>query len=1206
MFAFSQLPAFLPNLLAADNRVLKVDLGTIGDENFQISGLALLVLGLILVSFAIGIWFANQVRMKDYGWKVGLILATLTASLAISLFGSYKLGVDLQGGVILVYDVNEEETKQLATQGGREGIDINGLVTVLRDRLNETGLKEIVVRPFGPKQVEIVVPEVDEEEIRKLKERIITGGTLQFMIVANEIKNSDIFEAAKEQAESPDPEIRGRRPVLNDDGEQIGFWAKLGREKSATSPETAPFRDASIVQNGFIRDARTGEIITLSTEQRFAFANPSNHAAFQSFLAAREIKDIDALMVFDPDYTIRGSTDLGPSSMGNDPQNNFAPMILFSTKGEGEFKMGNLTARNVQRKMAIIFDNVVQSAPVINEKITKNGQITGSFSPEEVKFMVDILNSGSLPVVLHEKPLSENTIGAILGLDTIKKGSWSVVIALGLVLLFLIAYYRFAGMVASFALTLNLLLTVAFMVVFQAPFTLPGLAGLVLTVAMSVDANVLISERIREELARGATLRMAIRNGFDKALSAIIDGNLTTFMTALILYVIGTDQIRGFGMTLMLGNVTSMFTAIFCARVIFDIAERTRWVQSLSMASILTAPKVDWVRYFVPGVIASLILFVIGLGATVARGKGLFDTDLAGGTSVAFILKEPTEEEDVREKLDKVFATLIDQSTKARVDHNVYSMSVETERPKTVYKIDSSLEDIDLLKEKVREALRGSDGQEGLRTFQLDIGAITQRKYEPAAVLEAAGASGTQTGPVTPEATPPASTPAVTQPPPPMPPATVPSTDEVRPATEKPATEKPATDKPADEKPAEDKSGEEKAEEPKSDSSGCQEEPAAEKAEADKTDADKPAPETAAPEKAAPASPEGADSDKPAEAAPSTPATPPATTPPATPPSAVSSPATSPPLSAPLATADEPVASAAPPQPEFESTATLTFPKSPITAAALRDHLRASASAVLNRNIAILDVDNPGWNRKDNSAFEQWTVRLGLGKDEAAKVLGHMREQVEKNVVWQTSSKIGGQVSEDTRWRAIGALGVSLLVIVAYVWFRFHKPAWGLAAVAALAHDALSMLTAIALSYWFAGALGFLGVEEFKISLPVVAAFLTILGYSVNDTIVIFDRLREIRGKSPEVTREMLNDAVNQTLSRTIILAGITLTVTGVLYFFGGPGIHGFAFALLIGVISGCYTTLIIAAPLLYWLLGRKAPAATKIEPARSGMAKSA
>jgi SecD/SecF fusion protein len=171
-----------------------------------------------------------------------------------------------------------------------------------------------------------------------------------------------------------------------------------------------------------------------------------------------------------------------------------------------------------------------------------------------------------------------------------------------------------------------------------------------------------------------------------------------------------------------------------------------------------------------------------------------------------------------------------------------------------------------------------------------------------------------------------------------------------------------------------------------------------------------------------------------------------------------------------------------------------------------------------------------------------------------------------------------------------------LLGIVAYVWFRFQRVAWGLAAVAALAHDALVMLTAIALSYWFATSL------EFKISLPVVAAFLTILGYSVNDTIVIFDRLREIRGKSPNITRQMLNDAVNQTLGRTIILAGITLTTVLILYAFGGAGIHAFAFALVTGVISGLYTTLVIAAPLLLWLLNRKAleqsPPAAKPEVA--------
>jgi SecD/SecF fusion protein len=243
-------------------------------------------------------------------------------------------------------------------------------------------------------------------------------------------------------------------------------------------------------------------------------------------------------------------------------------------------------------------------------------------------------------------------------------------------------------------------------------------------------------------------------------------------------------------------------------------------------------------------------------------------------------------------------------------------------------------------------------------------------------------------------------------------------------------------------------------------------------------------------------------------------------------------------------------------------------------------------------------LDNPKWDQQDNTAFDEWKVTLPIDKEQAAKVLDHAKSKLEGEIVWQTSSKIGGQVSADTRWRALSALVVSMLGIVAYLWFRFQKVAWGLAAVAAIAHDALVMLAGIAASYWLAPYLGVIGVEEFKISLPVVAAFLTILGYSVNDTIVIFDRLREIRGKSPDITRAMLNAAVNQTLGRTIILAGITLTTVLILYVFGGPGIHAFAFALVIGVISGCYSTLAIASPLVLWLLAHKPEGSTaKVEP---------
>jgi SecD/SecF fusion protein len=891
-------------------------------------------------------------------------------------------------------------------------------------------------------------------------------------------------------------------------------------------------------------------------------------------LPERNIRDVDVLMVYDADFEVRGE-DLSYPTAGRDES--LRPCILFSTRGDGVYKMGHLTGNNIQRKLAIIFDNVLLSAPVIQSKISDNGQITGNFTQEEVDFMVGILRSGSMPVVMKKHPISENQIGSILGQDTIDQGSRSVVIALGLVLLFMAAYYRFSGLVACFALSLNLLMTVGLMVLLQAPFTLPGLAGLVLTVAMSVDANVLISERMREELQRGAALRMAIRNGFDKALSAIIDGNLTTFLTALVLYFIGTDQVKGFGMTLMLGNLTSMFTAIFVARVILEVGERTRWIKSLSMANFLPKPNVDWVRFLKPAVAGSMLLIVVGLIATVARGKGLFDIDLAGGTSVTFLLRNPTPEEQIRAKLDTAFEGMHDPVTNTRVDHNVYGMTVETQPPNTVYKVDSSLEDVELLKKTVRDALRQGSGEDGLRTFLMEIGPLTESKVEvtpppPTISAPSIGKSGPavvapqgQEDRTKAEAKDKAEKPGEGA-------AEKAKTDQAAPAdAEKPPPSEAAKEKVPTEEPKEKSDGAEKPQD------GCGEQEAAADAKAAKQEQPPTEKTTDGPAATQPKT----ESPAPVEAA-KQPETPP--------------PPTSP---APTSASSPPVAVSSPaPAPKLQTKATVRFPGSPIGGEALRQRLAATAKTAISEEIEI-DVDNPNWDHLDNSTFEEWTVTLHADQERAEKVLTQAKAELESEVVWQTSNKIGGQVSADTRWRALGALAVSLLGIVAYVWFRFQKVAWGLAAVAALAHDALVMLTGIALSYWLVGALGFAGVEEFKISLPVVAAFLTILGYSVNDTIVIFDRLREIRGKSPTITRQMLNEAVNQTLSRTIILAGITLTTVMILYFFGGAGIHAFAFALVIGVMSGLYTTLVIAAPMLLWLLNRKAleaPAAEAVE----------
>src|SRR5690606_19532667 len=168
-----------------------------------------------------------------------------------------------------------------------------------------------------------------------------------------------------------------------------------------------------------------------------------------------------------------------------------------------------------------------------------------------------------------------------------------------------------------------------------------------------------------------------------------------------------------------------------------------------------------------------------------------------------------------------------------------------------------------------------------------------------------------------------------------------------------------------------------------------------------------------------------------------------------------------------------------------------------------------------------------------------------------------------------------------------------LLGVIIYIWFRFQRVAFGLAAVAAIVHDVLVTVGAIAVSYWLSGALGFLLVDQFKISLTVVAALLTIVGYSLNDTIVIFDRIREIRGKSPRLTSDMINVSINQTLSRTLLTSVTTLIVCVLLYFFGGSGIHAFAFAMVVGVVAGTYSTVFIASPILLWLVNRD-PAPTR------------
>ncbi len=252
-----------------------------------------------------------------------------------------------------------------------------------------------------------------------------------------------------------------------------------------------------------------------------------------------------------------------------DPTTN-QPIVTMSMNTDGAEKWARITGANIKKRIAIVLDNLVYSAPVVQQKIVGgNSQITGMSSPEEAKLLKIVLKAGALkaPVEIIE----ERIVGPSLGEDSIQKGLNSLLIAALLVLLFMIMYYSLAGVYANVAVLINVLLIIGIMAAFQGTLTLPGIAGIILTIGMAVDANVLIYERIREELEKGRSIRSAIDEGYTKALSAILDSNITTFITGLILYFFGTGPIQGFAMTLMIGILTTLFTAILISKALFQI-----------------------------------------------------------------------------------------------------------------------------------------------------------------------------------------------------------------------------------------------------------------------------------------------------------------------------------------------------------------------------------------------------------------------------------------------------------------------------------------------------------------------------------------------------------------------------------------------------------------------------------------------------------
>jgi preprotein translocase subunit SecD len=241
--------------------------------------------------------------------------------------------------------------------------------------------------------------------------------------------------------------------------------------------------------------------------------------------------------------------------------------IKFNSQGAADFD--RITGDNVRKRLAIVLDGVVHSAPVIQERISGGqAQITGNFTMEEARDLAIVLRAGALPAPVNI--LEERTVGPSLGSDSIKQGIMATIIGSLLVILFMVIYYRLSGFIADLALIINIVLVLGILAAFKGTLTLPGIAGLLLTVGMAVDANVLIFERIREELRAGKTIRLSLDTGYKRAFITIIDTHITGIISAIFLIIFGTGPIKGFAVTLIIGLLASLFTAVFVTRIVFD------------------------------------------------------------------------------------------------------------------------------------------------------------------------------------------------------------------------------------------------------------------------------------------------------------------------------------------------------------------------------------------------------------------------------------------------------------------------------------------------------------------------------------------------------------------------------------------------------------------------------------------------------------
>ncbi|MBC7835452.1 MAG: protein translocase subunit SecD [Phycisphaerales bacterium] len=726
------------------------------------------------------------------------------------------------------------------------------------------------------------------------------------------------------------------------------------------------------------------------------------------------------------------------------------PAIGFAMDQLGAKRLGQLTQDNIGQPMAVLLDDEVYTAPNINSRIASSGIIQGVFTPEELNYIIRVMSAGSLQAKLSPEPISTSIVGPELGADNLRQGLAAGVLSFIIVAAFMIFYYFSCGLISVIALLLNALMLVAVMALQHAAFTLPGIAGIALTFGQAIDANVLIYERMREELERGADLKTAVRLGHERAMSSIVDGNVTNLIVCVVLGFMGTQEIKGFAVTLGVGILTTLFMQLFATRIIFDfLVEHVGWRKARMLPMIIPGmsralvPKIDWIGIRYVFFAITIVLTGLSIAMVAMRGRDLLDTEFRGGTAVTLHLGSEDgppvkmERKDVDERLDQIADS--DPSGRLAELRNADVIVVNPDAggfTSSDFTIKTVITDSQTVLAAIINAFADKMESRPSLTFVGSTDAAASAVTAFPVVTSALGASIDR--------------PNIT--------ADVRAfeggvafvLDNISPPTSIEALEIRIAQMRAD--------------------------------------------------------------------------------------------------------------------PQFSDA--MTRQVKVVSLEGDADSVSAAAIVVKDPDVSF---------HRDQDA---WARQLRAGEWEL------LRAALTEVSTPASVQSFSPAIARTFQAQAIISVVLSTLLIIIYVWVRFSSLRFSVAAIITTLHDcivAVGMVAAAGFLYEAAPQFAHsIGLRPFKFDLNLVAAVLTILGFSLNDTIIIMDRIRENRGKLAYANRSVINAAINQTISRTIITGGTTMISVIVLYVLGGEAIRQFAFALFVGVIVGTYSSIGVAAPMVW------------------------